>query len=601
MESKKPKNKSTGQESVVMREIDGIAVSQGIAIGHAFVLSQEVLQFPKLTILQENTEEEIRRFREALASTQTELTGLYDQLLQSAGEKTAEFLNMHIAVTSDPTFMHGIEDLIHLELKNAEWAAYEVIDSQAKKFLALQDNYLKQRAKDLHDIGKRILRHLMKKERADLSQIPANSILIAEDLDPSLTAMLDLSKVEGFVTNEGGKTSHTSILARSHNLPAVVGTLNATESTHNGDVVIVDSNTGKVIINPDAATLKLYKTARNVYEQHRHSLEQIAHLDAVTKDNRRIILAGNIEIPDEADTIIRNGGFGIGLYRTEFFYMNRPGLPSEDELFTTFKNVLEKMNPAPVIFRTIDLGGDKFTDTFLEQKNESNPFLGWRAIRFCLENREIFSTQLRAILRASAFGKAKIMIPMITNASEIIQTKQILENIKEELRSDKIPFDNGIEIGAMIEIPSAALTADSIAKEVSFFSIGSNDLVQYTLAVDRNNSKIAHLFDPFHPAVIQLLKMTIDSAKRHNIKISICGEIGSDPMAIPLLVGLGFDELSVSPSVIPDVKRLIRTMEYSYAKKISERILCMDNSVEIQQYLKTVVDIFAPDIMAKNK
>jgi phosphotransferase system enzyme I (PtsI) len=446
-----------------------------------------------------------------------------------------------------------------------------------------------------------MLRHLMKKEKVDLSEIPANSILIADDLDPSLTAMLDLTKVIGFVTNEGGKTSHTSILARAHNIPAVVGTHKATDIIHNGDPVIVDSNTGKVIVNPDAATLKLYKTARNVYEQHRHSLEQIAHLEAITRDNRRIHLAGNIEIPDEADTIIKNGGFGIGLYRTEFFYMNRNSLPSEDELFETFRDVLEKMHPAPVVFRTIDLGGDKFSDTFLEHKNEANPFLGWRAIRFCLENRSIFIAQLRAILRASAFGNAKIMIPMITDVSEIIETKKIIADIMKDLDNHGIGYDKRIPLGAMIEIPAAALTSNSIAREVNFFSVGSNDLVQYTLAVDRNNSKIAHLFDPFHPAVIHLLKITIDSAKRNNISVSICGELGSDPMAIPLLVGLGFDELSVSPSVIPDVKRVIRNMEFAYAQKIADKILQMDNSVEIQKYLKTVVDVFAPEVVTRKR
>ena len=580
-----------------MIEMDGISVSQGITIGTAFVIDQEIIDFPKINIPKEDIKREIDRLKLAMDTTRLELTAL-QQLVSIANDEKmiAEFFNFHLVIIEDPTFKEKVENLINTKLYNAEWAVYEIIDAESKQLLALGDDYLKDRVKDLHDIGKRLIRHLMKKEKSTTKEIPSGAILIADDLDPSMTATLDLMKVKGFITNQGTKQSHTAILARAHNIPAVVGTKTATQVIINGDTVIVDSNTGKVVINPDEKTLKIFKTAMSVYGKFRHSLEKLVHLDPVTKDNKRINIAGNIEIPDEADTILRNGGFGIGLYRTEFFYMNRTGLPTEDELFQTFKKVAEKMNPAPVVFRTLDLGGDKFADTFLDQKNESNPFLGWRAIRFCLENREIFSIQLRAMLRASAFGKVKIMIPMISDVSEIIKTKKILSDIKEELSAKKIAFDADIEIGSMIEIPSAALTADSIAREVSFFSVGSNDLVQYTMAVDRNNPKIAYLFDPFHPSVLQLFKKTIDSAKRHNIKVSICGEIGAEPMAIPLLVGLGFDELSVAPSVIPTVKKIIRNLEYSYAQKIADKILGMDNSIDIHKYLKKAEKIFAPDI-----
>lgn len=574
----------------------GIPVSHGISIGKARLLDDEIYDVSRVPIRKASVNQELARFNKALADTRTELTELQKHVLENSGQGGAEFFNVHLLIIEDRLLIDSIEFQIRDKLANAEYAVYQVMEKEVKKLLAVDDEYIRERVVDLYDIGKRILRHLMQKEKTSLGDLPPETILVANDLSPADTASLDLTRVKGFVTNKGGKTSHTAILARSLDLPAVVGTRRITSVIKNNDTIIVDSNTGKVVIQPDEKTLKLYQTAMHVYEKFKHSLVKLAHLDATTLDGHKIHLAGNIEMPEEADMIVRNGGYGIGLYRTEFLYLNRTDLPAEEELFRVFKDIVVRMNPAPVVFRTIDLGGDKFNRNLLDTEADSNPFLGWRAIRYCLENPEVFSVQLRALLRASAFGNARIMFPMICDVNEILKTLKLIEKIKKDLRSKNIRFDKDLEFGSMIEIPSAALTADVIGKHVSFFSVGTNDLIQYTLAVDRNNPKIANLFDPFHPSVIKLLKIVTDSAKYNGIKAQICGELGSDPMAVPLLVGLGFDELSVPPSSIPEVKRIVRSITYSQACEIAGRVLEMKYSTDIYKYLRKSIKEIAPDV-----
>jgi phosphotransferase system enzyme I (PtsI) len=489
-----------------------------------------------------------------------------------------------------------INGLIRDKLQNADWAIYEIIDLEVKKLLAIEDDYIRDRVTDLYDIGKRILRHLQKREKRTLDGLKPDTILVAGDLTPAETATLDLTKIRGFVTDAGGKTSHTAILARAIGIPAVVGTVTASRTIRNGDLVIVDSNTGTVVVKPEEKTLHEYKLASRIYDKFRHDLEKNAHLESVTLDGRKILVMGNIEIPEEADLVLKNGGAGIGLYRTEYFYLNRPDLPSEEELCRVFRDVAARMKPHPVVFRTLDIGGDKLSDAITGPELDANPFLGWRAIRYCLENIDLFKAQLRAILRASAFGKVRLMLPMISDVSEIVKTKVLMDEIRAELDAKGEPYDPEMQTGAMIEIPSAVLTADTLAKETNFFSVGSNDLIQYTLAVDRTNPKIANLFEPFHPSVLILLKQTVMSAKKAGIKVSICGEMGSDPVAIPLLLGLGFDELSVSPTAIPQVKRVIRSLSWEDARNLADGVLKMERAPEIHTALMKFLKDNCPDV-----
>jgi phosphotransferase system enzyme I (PtsI) len=578
------------------RELKGVPVSQGIGIGHALLLDEETYHIPRINILRNQIENETKRFLASLEATKIELQDLQKKIFNSTGKDKADFFNLHLLIIEDENFVGRINGLIRDKLQNAEWAIYEIIDLEVKKLLAIEDDYIRDRVTDLYDIGKRILRHLQKREKRTLDGLKPDTILVAGDLTPAETATLDLTKIRGFVTDAGGKTSHTAILARAIGIPAVVGTVTASRTIRNGDLVIVDSNTGTVVVKPEEKTLHEYKLASRIYDKFRHDLEKNAHLESVTLDGRKILVMGNIEIPEEADLVLKNGGAGIGLYRTEYFYLNRPDLPSEEELCRVFRDVAARMKPHPVVFRTLDIGGDKLSDAITGPELDANPFLGWRAIRYCLENIDLFKAQLRAILRASAFGKVRLMLPMISDVSEIVKTKVLMDEIRAELDAKGEPYDPEMQTGAMIEIPSAVLTADTLAKETNFFSVGSNDLIQYTLAVDRTNPKIANLFEPFHPSVLILLKQTVMSAKKAGIKVSICGEMGSDPVAIPLLLGLGFDELSVSPTAIPQVKRVIRSLSWEDARNLADGVLKMERAPEIHTALMKFLKDNCPDV-----
>jgi phosphotransferase system enzyme I (PtsI) len=439
---------------------------------------------------------------------------------------------------------------------------------------------------DISDVGKRILRNLVGEQSGRLERLTEQVIIIAYDLSPSDTATMHKKNVIGFATDIGGRTSHTAIMAKSLEVPAVVGLENITHSVKEGDTVIIDGTAGLVIINPDKATKAKYERERERYLQVGRDLMKFANEPAVTLDGRRITLSANMELPDEIDSIKSHGADGIGLYRTEYLYLNRKALPNEEEQFESYKEVVSRMNPLPVTLRTLDLGGDKFLSQ-LEMPREMNPFLGWRAIRFCLAMPNIFKTQLRAILRASAYGKAKIMYPLISGLEELQKANEMLEQCKVELEKKEIPFDRNLEVGAMIEIPSAALTCDLLASEVDFFSIGTNDLIQYALAADRVNEKIAYLYDPAHPAVLRLIRDIIDAGHEFKVNVSMCGEMAADLELTLILVGLGLDEMSVSAVMLPEIKMAIRNIRYTDAKKIAKKALEFKTGRDVMHYATT--------------
>jgi phosphotransferase system enzyme I (PtsI) len=460
----------------------------------------------------------------------------------------------------------------------------------------MQDSYLKGRAADIKDVGRRALRNLLGKERETLATLKEEVIVVAHDLSPSDTASMHKEKVIGFATDMGSKTSHTAIMARALEIPAVVGLKNITQEIQAFDTLIVDGSHGSVIINPDEATRKRYRKDRESFELLEHELLKLRDLPAQTLDGHRVTLAANIEVPDEIKYVKEHGGEGIGLYRTEFLYLGRDDLPSVDEQFKAYKEVAQKFSSHSVIIRTLDLGGDKFL-SYLNLAPEMNPFLGLRAIRLCLADIPLFKDQLRAILRASPYGNLKIMYPMISGVEEVKRANQILTEVKEELKKKGTPFNENLEVGAMIEIPSAALTCESIAQEVDFFSIGTNDLIQYALAADRVNENIAYLYQPLHPAILQLLKKIIDGAHRAGIWVGMCGEMAGEPLFTPILLGLGLDELSMSPVVVPEVKKIVRSLTLQEAKELSRKALELPTAQEIRALLKERIKKFMPEVI----
>jgi phosphotransferase system enzyme I (PtsI) len=466
---------------------------------------------------------------------------------------------------------------------NVAYIFSEVLKKYISVFSKIEDEYLKERIVDVNDVGKRILRNLLGKEHKLLENVKEKVIVVAHDLSPSDTAAMYKQNVAGFVTDIGGKTSHTAIMAKSLEIPAVVGTEEATSKIKSGDILIIDGSTGLIIIDPDEDTLGEYREEEKKLKGIVEGFLGVKDLPAVTLDGKQVLISANIEFPEEIPSVKLHGGEGIGLYRTEFFYMNRKDAPTEEEHYQAYKGVAEQMSPHSVIIRTLDLGGDKFLSQF-EIPKEIEPFLGWRAIRFCLARPDIFKVQLRAILRASVHGKLKLMYPMISGIEELKQANKILQEAKEELREEKKPFDDDIEVGAMIEVPSAAMTADLLAEEADFFSIGTNDLIQYSLAVDRANEKVAYLYEPTHPAVLRLIKNIIEAAHHKGIKVGMCGEMAGEPAFVLLLLGLGLDEFSMPPQVIPEVKYIIRSVRLDYAKEVAGQALRLSTGKEVEDF-----------------
>lgn len=582
------------------KKIIGIAASPGISIGPVHIYDEEKYIIPNYKIEPKDIQAEVKRFKEALDKTRREIVSLQKKFLKTVKDKRIDFFKMHILILEDPYLEKEVVNNIIQNNRNAEWALYNVMNKYIENLEAVEDEYISERAADIYDIAKRIMKNLVRKRRRTLPQIKEPVIIIAKDLTPTDTAGLNKEKIIGFATDLGGRTSHTAIVARALEIPAVVGLQNITKQVSEGDTVIIDGNEGVIIINPDAKTLREYRTAKSVFEKFSEELRKIQHLQAITLDKKYIKIAGNIEIREEIDSVITHGSEGIGLFRTEFLYLDRPDLPSEKELYEVFKDAVEKMKPYDVIFRTLDVGGDKVGGG-IKISSETNPFLGYRAIRFCLENIDIFKTQLRAILRASYYGEGKIMFPMISSVDEIKRIKRLLEEIKSQLKKENKHFKEDIKIGAMIEIPSAAITSDIISKEVDFLSIGTNDLVQYTLAVDRNNPKISYLYDPYHPAVIRLIYNVVQNAHKHNVEVHVCGELAAEPMATILFVGMKIDELSMSAIAIPEVKKIIRSIKYSEAKALLEKVLKYETSQQVKEVLHKFIAEKLPEFTYKTQ
>jgi phosphotransferase system enzyme I (PtsI) len=524
---------------------------------------------------------EIDRFEKALVQTRLQILEIQHKVTQNLGAKEADIFEAHLQMLDDPNLLNEVFHLIKEKHCNAEHAFHSTAERFAEALLAANDEYLSQRATDIRDFTARVLDNLLEvRDAFDLRHIAEPCILVSHDLSPSTTAQLDKKLVLGFATDIGGKTSHTAIMARSLGIPAVVGLQNVSEELQSGDYALLDGYNGTIIVNPTDQTLFEYGQLAKIKASLGEKLREIQRQPAVTLDGKTIHLSANIEDQNDIESVIAHGAEGVGLFRTEFLFINRDSLPGEEDQYKVYRQVAAALKPSPVIIRTLDLGGDKFA-SHLQLAQEVNPFLGWRAIRFCLAQPELFCAQLRAILRASAEGNVKMMYPMISGLEELKQANALVEKCKVELRAEKIPFDENLEIGAMIEIPSAALVADALAKRVKFFSIGSNDLIQYTLAADRTNEKVSHLYEPTHPAILRLIKATVDAAHANGIWTGVCGEIAGDPVLAPLLIGLGVDELSAAPPVIDEVKYIIRRIKLSEAQALAGFALQCESPTEI--------------------
>jgi phosphoenolpyruvate-protein phosphotransferase (PTS system enzyme I) len=564
----------------------GKPASNGIAIAKAYRLIEPDLTVNKTSI--EKVEEEVSRFRSAVEQAKEELEAIRDHAKEHLGEDKADIFEAHILVLSDPELLTAIEDKISSESVNAEFALKEVSDMFVTMFEQMDNAYMKERAADIRDVTKRVLSHLLGVQLPNPSLISEEVIIIAEDLAPSDTAQLNKTYVKAFTTDIGGKTSHTAIMARSMEIPAVVGTKTATKEIEHGDLVIVDGIKGEVHVNPTPEVVEKYKKEQVAYEEQKKEWAKLLHEKSISADGHQVELAANIGTPDDLEGVINNGAEGIGLFRTEFLYMGRTELPSEEEQFEAYKTVLEKMEGKPVVVRTIDIGGDKELP-YLNLPKEMNPFLGFRAIRLCLEEQEMFRTQLRALLRASVYGNLKIMFPMIATLDELRQAKAILSEEKEKLVSEGVQVAEQIEVGMMVEIPSTAVIADQFAKEVDFFSIGTNDLIQYTFAADRMNERISYLYQPYHPAILRLVKMVIDAAHKEGKWVGMCGEMAGDETAIPILLGLGLDEFSMSATSVLKARSQIRQLNKAEMEQLANNVLQLATTDEVIQAVQKAI------------
>ncbi|MFT5872674.1 MAG: phosphotransferase system enzyme I (PtsI) [Clostridium sp.] len=563
--------------------LKAIGASFGIAIGRAVVIREEVVEVKESKV--QDSKVELTRFNNALQVAITELQKIVESVKEKLGNEKAEIFEAHLCMLEDPEFIGSIQKKIEDDKLNAEYSLQTVASETAAIFENMDNEYMTERAADIRDVSKRVLNVLLGVKVTSIAEIAEECILVAKDLTPSDTAQIDKTKVLAFVTEIGGKTAHTSIIARSLELPAVVGAGKGISKIKDGDLIIVDGEEGIVIINPDEKTLNNYELKRKEFIESKHQLLKYVTMESTTIDGKTVELAANIGSAEDVESVLKNGAEGIGLFRTEFLYMSKDALPTEEEQYAEYKSVLEKMNGKPVIIRTLDIGGDKKL-TYLPMDEEMNPFLGYRAIRLCLDRTDIFITQLRALVRASAHGKLKIMFPMICNLQELRIAKKTLEKCKNDLKSEGVVFDEHLEVGIMIEIPSAAVISDILAKEVDFFSIGTNDLIQYTLAVDRMNEKISYLYDFYHPGVLRLIKTVIDNGHKAGITVGMCGEMAGDTNLIPVLLGFGLDEFSMSASSILRARKTVTNSSYEECTKLSAPILSFGDSDEIKKYIK---------------
>ena len=564
--------------------LKGIGVSPGIATGKAYLFNRLDLQISFYKLSDANlVSKEIRRFKKALKESEKQLLEVKNKLTNLEVSEPLYIMDIHIMILRDKKFInHTIQQIKDLSV-NAEWAVGMTIDKYKEVFAMVEDDYLRGRFSDVQYVGQRIIRNLAGEKRETIN-VGEGFIIVAQDLSPADTAQMKIERVLGFATDIGGKTSHTAIVAQAIEIPAVVGLESITSLVHTNDDIIVDGSSGLVIVNPDPEMLKRYKDKKEDYQHIQEDFLKDANLPAITKDNYRVEIGGNIEFSEEIPSAIAHGANGIGLYRTEFIYINREQLPTEEEHFANYRRVIGVEGLRWSTIRTFDLGGDKF---FSDPKlaHEMNPQMGLRAIRFCLKEVDLFKVQLRAIIRASAYGKTRILFPMISGIEEIREAKKIFYEVKDELLTRGLPLSNDIEIGVMIEVPSAVMIADKLAKEVDFFSIGTNDLIQYALAIDRINERVTYLYEPLHPAVLRLIKQTVDVGHEAGIRVAMCGEMAGEPACTMILLGLELDELSMNPSAIPRVKKIIRETTLEESKKLLKKVMTFSSSVEIREYV----------------
>ena len=581
--------------------LKGIPAAPGVAGGSAFILNKQDFVVTPRAILEKEVPIEIARFEESLIKTREEILSIQKKISSEIKGYHAQIFDAHLLVLEDRTLIEDVIKRIRNEKLSAEYIFYDVLKKYIKIFSKIEDEYLRERAGDVNDVGRRVLVNLIDDAKLhELDHLTEELIIISHDLSPSDTASMFNKKIIAFATDVGGKTSHSAIMAQSLGIPAVVGLADATLRIQNQDHIIVDGRKGLVIIHPTEETQKIYQHAQTRIVELKDRFREIKDLPTKTKDGKKIALLANLELPEEIPSVLKQGATGIGLYRTEYFYMNRVDLPSEEEQFAAYKRVAEAMAPYPVTIRTLDLGGDKFISS-LQIPKDMYPFLGWRAIRFCLERPDIFKTQLRAILRASEYGKIRLMYPMISGVGELHQANSVLNEVKQNLKDEKIPFDEKIPVGVMIEVPSAAMTADLLAKEADFFSIGTNDLIQYCLAVDRVDEKTADLYEPGHPAILRLIKNTIDAAHKEKITAGLCGEMANEPALALILLGMNLDEFSMSPLYILQIKELIRSVNLKDAQKLAEDVLTLSDGKEVEELSRAVLKKIAPHVIVSDR
>ncbi len=577
----------------------GTAVSAGVCRGKILVLHRARHIISRREIPEAEIVDEVKRFEQVLVQTRKQINEIQRRVLQNLSGSEGDIFDAHLLMLEDRVVIDEVIRQIRDEKTNADYAFHSICERYIAAMAGAEDDYLRERAADMRDLTGRVLDNLLEvKDSFDLKHLTEPCILVSHDLSPSTTAQLDKKLVLGFATDIGGRSSHTAIMARSLDIPAVVGLQTISDELENGDYALLDGYNGMVIINPTDKTLFEYGQLEKNKATLDEKLREIRSLPAITLDGKAIQLSANIEDQHDVESVLAHGAEGVGLFRTEFLFINRETPPDEEDQYQVYRQVAAALKPQSVIIRTLDLGGDKFVSS-LQLAQEMNPFLGWRAIRFCLAQPELFCVQLRAILRASAEGNIKMMYPMISGLDELNQANALVEKCKTELRAKNIPFDENMEIGVMIEIQSAALIAESLAKRAKFFSIGSNDLIQYTLAADRTNIKVSHLYEPTHPAIIRFIKMTVDAAHKHGIWTGVCGEIGGDPVLTPLLIGLGVDELSASPPVIPEVKYMVRRVKMSEAQALAEFALQCESPSEIYARCVEFARQTAPSLFEK--
>jgi len=560
---------------------EGIGVSPGIAFAGIYVVRDDLDEVARYHIAPSRIADEIGRFEAGLIQTRMQILEMQERIAKSIGAKDAAIFDAHLLVVEDRTLIDEVLRKLKTDLCNVEWAFQEVATRYAETLSKIDDPYLRERALDIQDVTKRVIRNLQGKAPKAFLSLSGPHILVAHNLTPSDTASMSRENVLGIATDLGSRTSHAAILARSLTIPAVLGLHDITAKVDTGQHLLLDGNDGLLIVNPAPQTLACYRELESRRAKVTAQLKELRETTSTTRDGCHIVLSANIELPEDVDAVAANGAEGIGLYRTEFLYLNRKTLPAEEEQYETYRSVAEQVRPNPLIIRTFDLGGDKLAEGVADVTDELNPFLGWRAIRFCLENQDIFKTQLRAILRASAVGNIKVMFPMISGLDELRRAIAVLEECKQQLRNSRAEVAERVEVGAMIEIPSAAICASALAREVDFFSIGTNDLIQYALAVDRVNEKIAYLYEPTHPAILRLLKMVADAAHASRIWVGVCGEMAGDVALVPLLLGLGMDELSAAATLVPRVKRAVQSVAIPECRELVEDALKLNTASEI--------------------